>query len=130
MKIGQMIESKFVKKEDLDRPRIATISGIKQDNVGTEDAPEMKWCLVFAEADIKPLVLNKINMQLTALACGSEETDDWTGIQIVLWADPTVSFGGKLVGGVRVRPHTAQAQPAPTAAPAEQPGAAGDDVPW
>jgi len=119
MKIGQMIESKFVKKEDLDRPRIATITGISQENVGQDDAPEMKWALNFAEADIKPLILNKINMQLVALACGSEETDDWNGISIILWADPTVSFGGKLVGGVRVRPNTALTQPAPTSAAAQ-----------
>ncbi|GAF83248.1 unnamed protein product, partial [marine sediment metagenome] len=59
------------------------------------------------------------------------ETEEWIGKQIVLWADPTVSFGGKLVGGVRVRPHT---QAAPVAAPVDPgvPGvpAGGDEIPW
>jgi len=142
MKIGQLVESKFVRKEDLERARIATITGISQENVGTDTAPEMKWALNFQEADIKPLVLNKINLQLGALACGSEETDDWTGQKIVLWADPTVSFGGNLVGGVRIRAHEGNQRPAATSAQAVASSPSGaaqapangggvdEDIPW
>ena len=128
MNINEMAPSKFIKSQDLTTPRIATITGIGNENVGTEAAPEMKYTLNFQEADLKPLVLNKINLQLCALACGSEETNNWTGKQIVLWADPTVSFGGKLVGGVRVRPH----MPVPAPNPNQVPGApvGGDDIPW
>ena len=141
MKIGQMVESKFIRQQDLTQPRIATITHLTQENVGREDQPELKYCLHFQEADLKPLVLNKINIELCALACASDETDEWTGKQIVLWADPTVSFGGKLVGGVRVRPHMQPAaQPAPpqhpTGTPAQAPPAPAtdgdfkDDIPW
>lgn len=73
------------------------------------EPPEMKYVLQFAEP-IKPMVLNSTNAQLIALALKSEETDEWIGRKICLYDDPTVSFGGKLVGGVRCRPC---AQPAP-----------------
>ena len=42
--------------------------------------------------------------------------NDWVGHKIVLYHDPTVSFGGKLVGGIRVRmPRNAKAAPAKAA---------------
>jgi hypothetical protein len=34
---------------------------------------------------------------------GSDNTDDWIGKQIVLFVDPSVSFAGKIVGGIRLR---------------------------
>ncbi len=49
------------------------------------------------------MVLNNTNAQIIAMILKSEETDDWIGKQIVLYDDPNVSFGGKLVGGIRVR---------------------------
>lgn len=102
-KISEMRESKFLKKEDVGRGTLATISGCQQHNVAMEGAsPEHKWTLSFHELD-KPLVLNSTNIQLCAQICQSEDTDHWTGKKIVLYTDPNVSYGGKLVGGIRVR---------------------------
>jgi hypothetical protein len=98
-----MRESKFLKKEDVGKGALVTITGCDQQNVAMEGAaPEMKWCLHFRELD-KPLVLNSTNIQMTAKACGSEDTDEWNGKRIVLYVDPNVSYGGKLIGGIRVR---------------------------
>jgi hypothetical protein len=73
--------------------------------------PDLKWCLHFAEVD-KPLVINATNVQLCEQICGSDDTDDWMGHQLVLYTDPNVSYGGKLVGGIRVRaPKTTAAAP-------------------
>ncbi len=63
---------------------------------------EMKWALTFKDC-AKPMILNTTNSQIIAQILKSEETDDWIGKQIVLFDDPNVSFGGKLVGGIRVR---------------------------
>lgn len=102
-KTSQMIESKFLKKEDVETPRLLTVEGCAQHNVAKQGAePEMKWCLSFEEED-KPLVLNSTNIQLCQRIFGSDDTDDWTGKRLVLFADPNVSYGGKLVGGIRVR---------------------------
>lgn len=102
-KVGEMLESKFLRKEDFDIPKLLTVAGVVQENVAMAGAePEMKWCLQFQETE-KPLVLNSTNIQLCAKAFGSDDTDEWIGRQIVLYHEPHVSYGGKLVGGIRVR---------------------------
>lgn len=102
-KTSEMRESKFIKQDDIGRGLLLTIQGCKKYNVAAEGAdPEFKWCLTFAEI-AKPLVLNATNIQLIENITGSDDTDNWIGKQIVLYVDPTVTFGGKLVGGVRVR---------------------------
>jgi hypothetical protein len=82
-----MIESKFLKKEDVGGQRgvLVTISGVQQANVAMPGAdPEMKWTLTFHEMD-KPMVLNSTNIHMCAKACESDNTDDWTGKKVVLY---------------------------------------------
>ncbi len=127
-KISEMRESKFLKKEDVGKGALATIESVGQMNVAKEGADqEMKWCLHFSDID-KPLVLNSTNIQLCAKICGSEDTDDWAGKRIVLYTDPNVSYGGKLIGGIRVR------APKPSAAPPPPPTMSepltDDDIPF
>ena len=102
-KIGEMIESKYLKQSDVDGEVEVTIVKVGQVNVAREDQqPEMKWAIRFEEFK-KPMVLNSTNIQLLAQACASEDTDDWIGKKVMIYADPNVSFGGKLVGGLRVK---------------------------
>src|SRR3990167_8852041 len=102
-KVHDMIESKFLKKEDVGDGVLATISNVDQQNVAMQGAgPEMKWCLHFEEVD-KPLVLNSTNIQLCKSILASDDTDDWLGKKVVLYTDPNVSYGGKLIGGIRIR---------------------------
>jgi hypothetical protein len=63
------------------------------------------------------MVLNSTNIQLMAKACGSDDTDDWIGKQIIVYVDENVSFGGELVGGLRIRKHKQAAPVAPKAGP-------------
>ena len=117
MNINQMKPSKFVKKEDVGDGMIVTIANMTNENVAMDNQPpEMKWVMHFQEA-LNPLVMNWTNLQLCAQVTGSDDTDDWTGKQIVLFNDPNVSFGGKITGGVRIR---SAEQAAPQAAPAKK----------
>lgn len=101
--INQMIESKYLKQSDVDGEVEVTILKIGQLNVAREDQdPELKWAVKFQEFR-KPMVLNSTNLQLLAKACDSEESEDWIGKKVTIYADPNVSFGGKLVGGLRVK---------------------------
>jgi len=125
-KTSEMRESKFLKQTDVGSGALLTVSGCTQHNVAQQGAePEMKWCLSFAETD-KSLVLNTTNIQLCEHVFGSDDTDDWTGKKIVLYTDPNVSYGGKLVGGIRVRAPkipktvTAAQKPSPAALPTER----------
>jgi len=111
MKISELKKSRFLTKDDVEPPIKVTVRGLVEENVAMDNQPaEMRWTLVFNE-DVKAMVLNSINAQLIAMITKSEETDDWGGAVIVLYNDPTVSFGGKIVGGIRVRaPRLPQAQ--------------------
>jgi hypothetical protein len=110
---SEMKDSKFLRKEDIGRGALVTITGCISKNTAMEGAPpEHKWCLTFRELE-KPLVLNSTNIQLCEQICGSDNTDDWVGKQIVLYVDPNVSYGGKLIGGIRVRKSKAPAAAPP-----------------
>jgi hypothetical protein len=101
--IHQMKTSKFLKKEDVGNGMLVTIKGFDQQNVAMDDQPEeQKFVLYFFE-DINPMVLNWTNIQLCAKATGTENPQEWNGKKIVLFNDPNVSFGGKLIGGIRIR---------------------------
>ncbi len=103
MNIASLKNSNFLKKEDCEPPVLVTMREVTQENVAKEGAPqEMKWALHFDEVD-KPMILNSTNGQIIAKITGSEETEDWTGHKVVLYHDPNVSFGGKLIGGIRAR---------------------------
>ena len=125
MHVRELKKSAFLKKEDCGGGIKVTISGVSQENVAGEGAPEdLKWCLHLTECE-KPMVLNSTNGQIIAKIIGSEESDNWIGHKIVLYDDPNVSFGGKLVGGIRVRaPRHQAARPAAKPTPAPDPVAA------
>lgn len=115
--INSMKESKFLKRTDVGAGKLLTINGCHQENVAMQgEPPEMKWILTFAE-EKKGMVLNTTNQELIARALGSDETDDWLSRKIVVYDDPNVSMGGRLVGGIRCRaPKTQAGAQAPAAA--------------
>ena len=139
MKLSDLKNSRFLTKEDCDPPILVTVSHVDQQNVAPADQQaERKWCLHFKEAGVKPLVLNGTNGEIIGRITGSDDSDNWVGVQVVAYHDPNVEFRGKLVGGVRLRaprPKPA-AQTAPQSAPqpAPQPEATtadfDDSVPW
>lgn len=116
--ISQMTESKFLKRSDVGAGKLVTIESCEQMNVAKENDPkEMKWCLHFAELD-KPMVLNKVNAELISMISGERNSDNWNGVKVVVYDDPSVSYGGKLVGGIRVRaPRGQSAQRPPVSKP-------------
>lgn len=121
MHISELKESKFLKKEDCGRGILLTIRSVDKVNVAKEGAtPEEKWAISFDEVE-KPLVLNNTNGQIIAGITGSEDSEGWTGHKVVLYHDPNIVFGGKLVGGIRVRAPKNQSAPAPAPKPAPAP---------
>lgn len=103
MRAGDMIESKYLKQADLKGEEvIVTVQKLGQGNVAMDDKPEeIKWMVKFAEFQ-KAMVLNSTNIRTLERLLG-EETDDWIGKEVVLYVDENVSFGGELVGGLRLK---------------------------
>ena len=112
MHVSQLKDSKFLKRADVGSGALVTIRSLTQENVAKEGAdPEMKYAVHFDELD-KPMILNSTNAQLISQILKEEETDGWVGQRVVLYDDPSVSFGGKLVGGIRVRAPKQTVKPA------------------
>ena len=102
MKIGDMIESKYLKQSDVEDEVPVTVQGLKKVNVARDDEdPEYRWTVKFAEFP-KPMVLNVTNLKRMAKALG-DDTDGWTGNQVLLYVDPDIEFGGNVVGGLRIK---------------------------
>lgn len=122
--ISEMRHSSFVTKADLGpNGSVFTITGCEQVNVAKDGAPpEMKWALNLQEID-KPFIINSTNQQIIAQFTGSTKTENWNGKRVVLYFDPNVSFGGKLVGGIRARAPRGPAAAAPAAASTPAPAA-------
>ncbi len=104
-KVSEMKNSRFLTQFDVGQEgKVLTIESIDHQNVAAENRPkELKWVLHFEEEEFKPLALNRKNTELIARILNSDDTDDWIGKQIVAYQDPTIDFGGKITGGIRVR---------------------------
>ena len=133
---SEMIESKFLKQDDVGRGRLVRVKACEQYDVSMQDKDtEMKWCLLFQELD-KPLVLNTTNILIMEEIVGSDNTDDWIGAVVVLYADPTVMYKGERRGGLRIRERR-DTQPDPTPAippvpaqPPQGPVIRDEDIPF
>lgn len=116
--------SKFLTKDDVGEDGLVlTIKGFRMETLKGDDSEEDKMVLHFME-DIKPMVLNRTNAQLVGVCTGAKTAGEARGKQIVVYNDPTVSFGGKITGGLRIKKVTG----APKAAPKVKDEA--EDIPW
>src|SRR5262245_48555253 len=70
---------------------------------------EPKWVLTF-EGD-RRLSLNRTNLRLMAKWFGTRPSA-WIGQRITVYVDESVSFGGRLVGGLRIRKPLPSDEPA------------------
>jgi hypothetical protein len=96
--------SKYLSKEDVGEDGvILTIAGFRLEAINTDDGEEDKVILHFEESDVKPMVVNRTNAQLLKQITGAQTAGEAKGRQIVVYNDPSVGFGGKIVGGLRIK---------------------------
>lgn len=116
--------SKYLSKEDVgENGMVLTIRGFRMETLTNDDGDEDRMVMYFAE-DVKPMVLNRTNSQLIGVVTGCKTAGEAKGKQIVVYNDPTVGFGGKIMGGLRIKKLTGE--------PAIVPRRADDtsDIPW
>lgn len=120
--LNDIKDSNFLTKEDCEPAIKVTVSHCVEENVAMANQPvRMKYVVFFKELQ-KGMVLNLTNFQRIVSISGIPDTDNWQGVQITLFNDPTVDFGGKLVGGIRVWvPQTAPPGVQPVKQPVRQP---------
>jgi hypothetical protein len=116
--------SKYLTKDDVgEEGLVLTIKGFRMETLKGDDSEEDKMVLHFVE-DMKPMVLNRTNAQLVGVCTGAKTAGEARGKQIVVFNDPTVSFGGKITGGLRIKKISG---PPRQAAPKKDEA---DDIPW
>ena len=103
-------QSNFLAKEDC--PLTVTIAGMASTEIEGDHGIERRTILKFQE-DVKPLVLNQTNKELLKHATGATTVGGLKGKRIEVYNDPSIMFGGKMVGGIRVRAAQQPAQLAP-----------------
>jgi hypothetical protein len=95
-KTSEMIQSKYLKKEDFPAPRVLTIKDCSLEEVGRNG--ETKWVLFFKEV-AKGCVLNVTKIKKLESEYG-DDSDGWTGKRVKVWNNPNVMFGMERVGGL------------------------------
>lgn len=125
MDLNDFGNSKYLAGADVgERGILVTIKAVAKQRVG-QGASAKDACIIYFHETmtpdhkpIKPMVCNKTNASRIAQMTGHTQNVDrnWVGAKIVVYFDPNVEFGGKLVGGLRVRAPRNQAQ-----APIQQP---------
>jgi hypothetical protein len=90
----------YLKKEDVLKPQVVRITDVYEDDLPGES--RKKLVARFAEF-AKPMVLNSTNIKRLYTIFGTPDTATWRG-EVMLYVDQNIEFGGKIVGGLRLRP--------------------------
>lgn len=126
-------DSKYLKKEDVGEEGMnLTIAGFGRENVGQGSEIEERAIVRFKQ-DMKPMVLNKTNAERLKHIFKTDNPKEVIGNTVNVYNDPLIEFGGKIVGGIRIRKAVAkQAE----SGESENPGAGmpddefNDDIPY
>ena len=95
---------KYLKASQLtEEGTVHTIMSCEEEPIQSQTgADELKWVLYLSDG-LKPLILNSTNINRLIAACGTDDVDEWAGKRIVVYNDPSISYGGSVTGGCRVR---------------------------
>lgn len=121
--IDSVRKTNYLTRGDVDPEVIVTVSEVADEEMSTANGNKETKAVVYFKELEKGLVLNWTNAQLIANFLGSRNMDDWPGGQVTLYDDPTISFAGKVTGGIRVKA-------APKSAPPTQLEDPNDPLPW
>lgn len=92
----------YLRSEDIKAEMTVTVKEVKRESLGRNEEAKDKPVAYFENIE-KGLALNKVNSEALADIAKSREIEDWAGTKCVLYVDPNVQFGGKRVGGIRVK---------------------------
>ncbi len=123
----------YLKKSDVeDGPQRFAITAVTREHFEARNGrpAQDKIVLTFAGEPVRKMSLGKINLGIIARAWGRQAAA-WINHSLIVELDPSVTFMGQVVGGLRVRipktTPTAKAAPRATPAVAEAAVAADDD---
>lgn len=90
---------------------VFTIKNVRQEIGAKVAGKKINANIAYFNEPIKPLVLNATNSKIVkGFAKNSPFVEDWAGIAVQVYIDPTVKMKGDIVGGVRINPQQPQAR--------------------
>lgn len=101
-KRSDVAKSRYLNQDDLQGKKELHLTVHSFSEEKMEMSGELKTAMHFAELS-KPLILNTTNFDTCEEAWGGD-TRGWIGHSVDLYFDPTITYGGKRVGGLRLRP--------------------------
>ena len=122
--INDLLGGTYLSADNVQQPLLVTIVGTERIELDRQTRVSVQF-----EELSKPLLTNKTNLGTLAKLFGGE-TAQWVGLQAILQTEP-VSFQGKTVNGLRVKPYqppVQQAEPMVSPYAHEQPPA--DELPF
>lgn len=106
--LGEMVPSKsnYLAKEDAGEAGInLTIKGFTRETVGEGSDADVRTVCYWVE-DAKPMVINKTNMNRISTITGANTAGEAKGHKVNVYNDKFVEYGGKMIGGLRIREAT------------------------
>jgi hypothetical protein len=107
--LKKAVESKFLNAKAIEpnQALVLQINDVDMIDISRDkDGSDMKAGITFVDEGVKPMLLNRTNIQLLELAVGGTSPEDYLGKTIEVWHDPSITNpGGQMVGGIRIRPH-------------------------
>jgi hypothetical protein len=122
----ELYPSHFLSAADVEPPITATIDHCTVEPIRQRQSTrtESKPVAYFSNSAIKPLIVNLTNYDTIVQICGDENTDNWGGVVVELYAVAVTGPNGP-TRGVRVRRPRKAAKPA---AQAPRPMAVTDEI--
>ena len=93
----------YLKKEDLSEPIDASLLWVKEEKVTAPGKGTKTRLVAYFEGLSKGLVLNTANAEALAELTGTDDYEKWADTPVQLYVDPDVTYGGKKIGGIRIR---------------------------
>jgi hypothetical protein len=113
--------AKYLKKEDIPSPINTSILWIKEEEVTAPGKGTETRLVLYFDGLKKGLVLNTANAEALAEITGTDGYEQWSDVPIELYVDPDVKYGGKKIGGIRIRKPTLVQVPVQEPEPVQNP---------
>jgi hypothetical protein len=102
MKKSEALPGNYLRQEDVSEPMLVTIERVTLEVLENDRGKDNKPIMYFGELG-RGLVVNATNWDACEIGFSEVDSDGWIGRKVVLFVDPTVTFGSKRVGGIRIR---------------------------
>ena len=96
-------DSQYLKKEDLSDPVDTELLWVAEEQVTPPGKGTTTRLVAHFDGLRKGLVLNTANCEILAEMTGTDDPNEWKDIALQLYVDSDVKYGGKKIGGIRIR---------------------------